>query len=72
MKQSMAFRRVPALAGALLALVLMVAGCATPQMTALERSSAGLPASAQISNVPFYPQEDYQCGPAALAMAGPH
>ena len=28
----------------------------------------GLPAHVEISSVPFYPQEAYQCGPAALAM----
>jgi tetratricopeptide (TPR) repeat protein len=31
-------------------------------------SGPGLPAHIEISSVPFYPQEAYQCGPAALAM----
>lgn len=31
-------------------------------------SGPGLPAHMEVSSVPFYPQEAYQCGPAALAM----
>jgi tetratricopeptide (TPR) repeat protein len=30
--------------------------------------SGGLPKKAELDAVPFYPQEEYQCGPAALAM----
>jgi tetratricopeptide (TPR) repeat protein len=69
MRQRLAFCRAPAIVGALVFLVLLLTGCATPQMTSLERWPASLPESALIGNVPFYPQEDYQCGPAALAMA---
>jgi len=29
----------------------------------------GLPKRAELAEVPFYPQNEYQCGPAALAMA---
>jgi len=29
----------------------------------------GMPVQHQISSVPFFPQKDYQCGPASLAMA---
>ncbi|QAU35987.1 bacteriocin-processing peptidase family protein [Janthinobacterium sp. 17J80-10] len=62
--------RAPALAAAAACLALMLGGCATPQVSGLqERWPATLPATAAIANVPFYPQEDYQCGPAALAMA---
>jgi len=32
------------------------------------RGSAGIPQRAELDAVPFYSQEDYQCGPAALAM----
>jgi tetratricopeptide (TPR) repeat protein len=52
-----------------------LAGCATPtpQLTALQTQwPADLPAQAQISNLPFIAQEDYQCGPAALAMVAGH
>jgi hypothetical protein len=64
-------RNVPtraALAGFLVATLL--AGCATPPQTAALRGAvpAGLPAQVQLNAVPFYPQEDRQCGPAALAM----
>jgi tetratricopeptide (TPR) repeat protein len=68
MNHGSALRRAPSIAGALLLVVLLLSGCATPQMASLERWPAGLPETAQISQVPFYPQDDYQCGPAALAM----
>ena len=49
--------------------LLGLAGCATPQLQALMGSgAAGIPQRAELDAVPFYPQEDYQCGPAALAM----
>ncbi len=32
----------------------------------------GLPVRAEIAGLPFFPQEDYQCGPAALATALAH
>jgi len=49
--------------------LLGLAGCATPQLQALIGSgSAGIAQRAELDTVPFYPQEDYQCGPAALAM----
>lgn len=69
MKQGLAFWKAPAVAGVLVFFTLLLTGCSTPQMTSLERWPADLPASAQINNVPFYPQDDFQCGPAALAMA---
>lgn len=54
----------------LAALVLLaVAACTSPQTTALIADSGGLPARAEIAEVPFFPQEKYYCGPAALAMA---
>jgi len=49
--------------------LLGLAGCATPQLQALLGSDpSGIPQRAEIGAVPFYPQDDYQCGPAALAM----
>jgi tetratricopeptide (TPR) repeat protein len=30
---------------------------------------AGLPRQVELTSVPFFPQKDYQCGPASLAMA---
>jgi len=49
---------------------LLLGGCAVmaPQ-TATMRSAwpDGLPARVELAEVPFFPQQDYQCGPAALA-----
>ena len=50
-------------------LLLGLAGCATPQLQALLGSdSPGLPQRVELDAVPFYAQDEYQCGPAALAM----
>jgi tetratricopeptide (TPR) repeat protein len=47
-------------------------GCASlvPQTVELREAGlpAGLPASVELAAVPFFPQDEYQCGPAALAM----
>lgn len=57
-----------ALVSALLLSVLL-AGCATPpQVLDLRRSAGDLPARMELAEVPFFPQEEYYCGPAALAM----
>jgi tetratricopeptide (TPR) repeat protein len=59
----------PAAAGVVLSVVLL-AGCATPQTSALRaRPPSQLPPSASLQHVPFFAQEKYQCGPASLAMA---
>jgi tetratricopeptide (TPR) repeat protein len=50
--------------------VLLLAGCAglAPQTSALlESKPADLPARVELAAVPFFPQAEYQCGPAALA-----
>jgi hypothetical protein len=61
--------RVPALAGIFIVAVLLLGGCATPQMATLDAQwPPGLVARAELANVPFYPQEEHQCGPASLAM----
>lgn len=64
------WRRAPALAGVLLCAVILLTGCvAPPQLARLEAAwPAAIPAQAEITSVPFYPQEDYECGPATLAM----
>lgn len=64
---------IPAAAGAALAAALLLTGCATPQVSALlAQPPAGLPPRVELAAVPFYPQEDYQCGPAALATTLVH
>ncbi len=48
----------------------VLAGCVNlPQTDALRREGgAGLPPRVELASVPFFAQEEYQCGPAALAM----
>jgi hypothetical protein len=53
-------------------LAVALGGCAVilPQTQALkEQRPSDLPVRAELTDVPFFAQEDYQCGPAALAMA---
>ncbi len=51
----------------LLALVLLVSACATPPQTAALRRADIPYHPIELGSVPFFPQEEYQCGPAALA-----
>lgn len=44
-------------------------GCVGTQTGQIISSRGALPASVEIERVPFYPQEQYYCGPASLAMA---
>jgi hypothetical protein len=49
-----------------------LSGCASlfPQTAALrEAMPQGLPEKVELTQVPFFPQTEYQCGPAALATA---
>jgi tetratricopeptide (TPR) repeat protein len=58
----------PAFAGA--ALAVLLTACAAPQSRNLLREQpAHIPTRVELTRTPFYPQEQYQCGPAALAMA---
>src|SRR5690606_16256729 len=52
-----------------LLLLACLAGCvSTPQTAELMQRNADRPAaSALVADLAFYPQEAYQCGPAALA-----
>ncbi len=48
--------------------LLWLGGCATPQsQLLLKLNPAHLPRQIELAEVPFYPQEAHQCGPAALA-----
>lgn len=51
-----------------LVLALGLAACAATQTERLLEQPGGLPPQVAISEVPFFPQERYYCGPAALAM----
>lgn len=54
-----------------LAAALSLCGCLSlPQSEALrEAPPQGLPSRVELAQVPFHPQDDFLCGPAALAMA---
>lgn len=53
----------------LFVLALLITGCATQTRTLLQHTPQGLPRHIELTATPFYPQERYQCGPAALAMS---
>jgi tetratricopeptide (TPR) repeat protein len=54
--------------GGLFILVLLLAGCATtPQSERIRRTAVAFPAPVELTSAPFFPQAQYQCGPAALA-----
>ena len=50
-------------------LLSLVTGCASLRQVEMPPLPEKLPLSHEITAVPFFPQEEYQCGPAALAMA---
>jgi tetratricopeptide (TPR) repeat protein len=47
----------------------LLGGCAIFQRGDWPQGIEGVPTQREIASVPFYPQDEYQCGPAALAMA---
>ncbi|HEY1151228.1 MAG TPA: PA2778 family cysteine peptidase, partial [Pseudoduganella sp.] len=53
---------------AAVAVLLLLAGCATQTRALLAAPHSG-PRLQELGATPFYAQERYQCGPAALAMA---
>jgi tetratricopeptide (TPR) repeat protein len=57
------------LPGLLLAVLMLLGGCATQTQSLLHEAPTGLPRQAELRATPFFAQERYQCGPAALAMA---
>ena len=61
------------LAGGLLC-VWLLGGCATAWQTEKLRTTppVDLPSAQELTQVPFYPQQQYQCGPAALATVLKH
>lgn len=59
-------RRLLAAGGALS--LLGLGGCAGSAAMLRAAPPAGLPRRVELAATPFHPQEDYQCGPAALAM----
>lgn len=51
-----------------LLLLFVLAGCAAPQTARVVEAPGDLPRQSLVESVPFFPQEAYYCGPAALAM----
>jgi tetratricopeptide (TPR) repeat protein len=51
--------------------LLFLGGCANPPQTrlVLDSSPAFLPRHAELTEVPYFAQDPYQCGPASLAMS---
>lgn len=47
--------------------VLLLSACATPPQTAALHANPPTRPPVELTGVPFFPQEAYQCGPAALA-----
>ena len=48
-------------------LLLLTAACGTLQTERLRATAEAYPQPVELAAVPFFPQEEYQCGPAALA-----
>ena len=64
--------RIRAAPIALIGAALLLAGCAAPQTARLDRDPPpDLPPSVELEEVPFHPQQRWQCGPAALATVLP-
>jgi len=49
--------------------ILLLSGCAVIQRGDWPQGLEGIAPRREIASVPFFPQDEYQCGPAALAMA---
>ncbi len=49
--------------------LLIFSGCATAPTKKWHQASGDVPPKHELKAVPFFPQEEYQCGPASLAMA---
>ena len=53
--------------GFFLSVVLLAAGCTPLHTDRILATAAVFPEPVELTAVPFFPQEEYQCGPAALA-----
>lgn len=74
--QPLQFWQNARLAAGVFVSALALGGCASllfPQSAALrDAPPAGLAARVELERVPFFPQDEYQCGPAALATVLTH
>jgi hypothetical protein len=48
--------------------LIILSGCATAPTKKWHQASGDVPRRNELKEVPFFPQEEYQCGPASLAM----
>ncbi len=55
--------------GALVLGLFLLAACANNAATLRATGTSELPVQVELTDVPFFPQQDHYCGPAALAMA---
>jgi hypothetical protein len=55
--------------GIFLLFIVLLSGCATQTRALLQKPDANLSRHVELASTPFFPQERYQCGPAALAMS---
>lgn len=53
--------------GFFLLVFLIATGCTTLQTDRIRATAEAFPQPVELTTVPFFPQEEYQCGPAALA-----
>ncbi len=53
--------------GCLLLILMLATGCATLQTERIRTTANAFPQPVELADVPFFPQEKYECGPAALA-----
>ena len=53
--------------GLFFSILLLAAGCTTLQTDRIRATANAFPRPVELTTVPFFPQEEYQCGPAALA-----
>ncbi|OGI47756.1 MAG: hypothetical protein A2151_05570 [Candidatus Muproteobacteria bacterium RBG_16_65_34] len=58
--------------GLFLLIALLTAACAPLQTERLRQTAEAFPRPVELNAVPFFPQEEYQCGPAALATVLGH
>ena len=61
--------RIGAITSVLGILLSLVSGCTGLRPIQMPLLAETLPTRHELTSVPFFPQEKYQCGPAALAMA---
>jgi hypothetical protein len=65
MRHALAARLIPG--GVFFLILLFASGCTTLQTERIRATAGAFPRPVELTDVPFFPQEKYECGPAALA-----